>query len=89
MSPHLPPDPLGSVTPPPSRPARSGCATVLLGLLGFMLLVPGLCVLGIAALSSGQGAPSLDAFLGLLPLLTFLAMLFVGGILLIRAAFRG
>jgi hypothetical protein len=90
MSPHLPPDPLGSPPPqPPGRRARGGCATVLLALAGIVLLLPGLCVVVVAVLLPSRELPSLSDLLTMLPFVAGFVALFVGGILMIRAAFRG
>jgi uncharacterized membrane protein len=81
MSAHLPPDQPG---PAPAR--QSGCAPFLLGLLGVVLLLPGICsvpvVLGMRELFTSRDAA------WLIPLLIVVAILFVVGIRLIRKAFR-
>jgi hypothetical protein len=84
MNPQLPPD--QPATTPPGPGGRSGCAPALLGLLGFILLVPGLCsvplVLAMRDLLTAKDAAVI------VPLLIVFAILFVVGIRLIRKAFR-
>ena len=74
--------------PPPQRPPRrprSGWATAFMVLAGIILLLPGLCaiVFGIAELTWASTDPTVTSLviLGL--------MVGFGGVMLIRAAFRG
>jgi hypothetical protein len=76
--------------PPASRPptgAQKGCATVLLGLFGVLLLLPGVCG-GIMALSLRPSNLSPNDMGLLIALFLVLAGLFAAGIWLIRMAFR-
>jgi hypothetical protein len=61
---------------------------VLLALVGFVMLVPGLCVVAMAVLFPSRQTPSLGDLLSMLPFVAGFVALFVGGILLIRTAFR-
>jgi hypothetical protein len=78
-----PPDQPG---PAPAPRTQSGCAPALLGLLGFILLVPGLCSVPLA-LGMREILTARDAVV-IVPLLIVFAILFVVGIRLIRKAFR-
>jgi len=80
-----------STLPPPEEPGpaparKSGCVPFLLGLLGVVLLLPGICsvpaVLGMRELFTAGDAA------WLIPVLIVVAALFVVGIRLIRKAFR-
>jgi hypothetical protein len=89
----LPPPPRGSrpvmpdgspPPPPPLPPPRSGCLTALMILIGCILLLPGLCVLLVGALShGGLRDPSFLSFA------LFALLLGAAGIFLIRVATRG
>jgi hypothetical protein len=73
---------------PPPPPPMSGCALVLLGLVGVVLLLPGLCsliVIGIG-LSDGSLGRHLNDVIGFF-LMSFVAA--AGGFFLIRFVFRG
>jgi hypothetical protein len=69
--------------PPP--PARSGCLTAFMVVVGIILLLPGLCALffGFASLSSSGSEPIVSI------LVTLGLLIAVGGIFLIMAAIRG
>jgi len=84
MSPHLPPD-QPSPTPPTPR-GRNGCLTAFLAVLGFFLLLPGLCAgFWVIGLWGGMNAKERsDGISILLPLVA----LFGFGIWLIIRAFR-
>lgn len=72
---------------PPGSHWQRGCAPVLLGLLGFILLVPGVCT---ALFAIGVwGKVSTGDFVGLMLFLGVPALLLLGvGIWLIRKVFR-
>ena len=72
------PPPFGS-TPPPHQP--SGCVTALIGLVGVILLLPGLCALFFVG-----GASRIDSSLMLVVLICFIVAVF--GVLMIVAAIR-
>ena len=72
------PPPSGS-TPPPHQP--SGCITALIGLIGVVLLLPGLCALFFIG-----GSSRLDSSLMLVVLVCFIVAIF--GVLMIVAAIR-
>jgi hypothetical protein len=84
MSAHLPPD--QPATTPRAPGGRSGCAEVLLAVLGFFLLLPGLCagfwVIGLwGAMSAKERTEGMS-------ILAVFAALFGLGIWLIIRAFR-
>jgi len=66
------------IIPPP--PERSGCVTALIGIIGVILLLPGLCALIFA---SGSGSSS-----ELLPFILFGLIVAIFGVLMIVAAIR-
>ena len=74
---------------PPAQ--NSGCGTVILGFVGFLLLLPGVCViiLGLIAVSSGPGGiGSARDWMDMAPFLFVIFALFAAGILMIRQAFK-
>jgi hypothetical protein len=84
-------DQLSPGSPPPGQ--RSGCGAVILGLVGFLLLLPGTCVIliALASLQSGPsalGIRSMADLASMLPFLFVIFALFAGGILMIRQTFR-
>ena len=72
------PPPLESMPP---EQQRSGCVTALIGLVGVILLLPGLC-----ALFFVSGSSRLDSSLMLVVLVCFVVGVF--GVLMIWAAIR-
>jgi len=76
------PPPIPPRAPPPQR---SGCLTALMGIVGAILLLPGLCavIFGVGSLSSAHYDSSLT------PFIAFGALLGIAGIALIRFAIRG
>jgi len=85
MSAHLPPN-QPAPQPPPGTRGRSGCATAFLAVLGFFLLLPGLCAapLVVAFWSSLTAKDLAD----IVPWLIVFAALFGLGIWLMIRAFR-
>ncbi|CAN5542168.1 hypothetical protein BH11PSE4_BH11PSE4_00040 [soil metagenome] len=79
-------DPNAPISPPPDgyRPPRSGWLTALMIIVGIILLLPGLCALVVGALSIHD--PMASTFL---PLIFICLLIGFGGIVLLRAAFRG
>jgi hypothetical protein len=84
MMTQLPPDQPSTTAPGPGGQSR--CAPALLGLLGFILLVPGLCSVPVVLAMPGL-LTARDAVM-IAPLLIVFAILFAVGIRLIRKAFR-
>jgi hypothetical protein len=73
-------------TPPagPPAPPRSGWLTALMIIPGIILLLPGLCAIIFTAASLKD--PYLSS---LMPLILVCLLIGFGGIMLLRAAFRG
>ncbi len=90
-SPHLPPEQPPDL-PTPSRPTseglRSGCGTVLLGLLGFVLILPGLCSIPFTFAMSTSGIMSWRDVPAFVLVGIPIALLFFLGVKLILRAFR-
>ena len=75
----------GNASPlPPAPPRRNGVLTVFMVLAGIIMLLPGLCavVFGVASIN--------DSMLrNFLPLIVVCLLIGFGGIMLLRAAYRG
>ncbi len=84
MSNHLPSD---RPDPTPPSGGQRGCAPILLGLFGVVLLLPGVCA-GLVTLSMGPSGLSTNDLALLLPIFLVCAATFAVGIWLIRQAFR-
>jgi len=87
MSPHLPPNKPAPLSRPPSRP-KSGCATVLIAVCGFILLLPGICTILFGLSLASGGTLSWDDIPSLVPIVLATGLLFALGIDLIRRVFR-
>lgn len=75
---------------PPSQPAPRGCGTILLGLLGFVLLIPGLCSVPFAwAMHRSDLLPfTLTNVVLFLPFAIAFVTMFVVGLRMIVATIR-
>ena len=69
--------------PPP--PPRGGCLTAFMAIVGFILLLPGLCAVIFGGMALTQ--PHFDS--GFMPLIVVGLLVGFGGIMLIRAAIVG
>ncbi|UZE49620.1 hypothetical protein [Rhodopseudomonas sp. P2A-2r] len=69
---------------PQQQQPRSGWLTALMVVTGTILLLPGLCALVVGAVSIND--PIVSTFL---PLILVCLLIGFGGIMLLRAAFRG
>ena len=88
MSPHLPPSqPAPRPLRPRSRP-RAGCATVLIAVCGFILLLPGICTILFGLSLASDGMLSWGDIPSLVPIVLVTGLVFALGIDLIRRVFR-
>jgi hypothetical protein len=79
----IPPSPSEPPPRPPPPQQRSGCLVAFMILTGLILLLPGLCALGFAALTSSSTEPVVS-------LLVMIGLVLGGvGVALIWSAIRG